>query len=56
MTKRQQESRNQLWKEIKIAYKYFIKPTRKSMKLQYKKPMYPFLYKGRFIDELKNNK
>ena len=48
MYDREKEIENaQLWKEIKIAWKYFIKPTRKEIGLQYKKPYYLFLLKGK---------
>lgn len=50
--KPQVSDNDQLWREISIAYKNFIKPTRKSIGLQFKKPMYPYLEKGRHMEDL----
>lgn len=55
MTKKDQkeiQKNNNLWKDIKVLYNAYIKPTKKSLGLQ-SSASYPFLFKGRFADLIK---
>lgn len=47
----EQLNNENLWRDIKNIYKNYIKPTRKTMGLQYKRPMYPYLFMGRWMDD-----
>lgn len=46
-SRKQDNSNEQIWKDIRTAWKYYLKPARKALKLNYKQPCYPFLFKGR---------
>lgn len=46
---------NKLWKEIRLLYNTYIKPTKKQIGLP-STANYPYLFKGRFSELLNNRK